>query len=208
MPAVTWSRTLWEPWTVSFGPTGPYAVAAMHASQVLGLGEGRSCLVIGSAPAEAVTLASLDWRVTHLDYRQLDPETPWPFTVCQGDAMALPFPDHTFDAISSTCVLCHVGTGRYGDPQQADGEARMLRECRRVLRPGGSFVCSPGPVYLGDDPVDLPPHRVTTVEAFHRLVQAHGWHVQHCAVGGINTDFSFSTDPTAPDYLCATLEAC
>ena len=45
-----------------------------------------------------------------------------------GDAAALPYPDDSFDVVVGTFVLCSV----------ADIEM-TLRECRRVLRPGGSL---------------------------------------------------------------------
>jgi ubiquinone/menaquinone biosynthesis C-methylase UbiE len=49
--------------------------------------------------------------------------------IVEAEAEALPFPDGSFDAVVCTLVLCNVG-----NPQSA------LRELRRVLRPGGSFL--------------------------------------------------------------------
>lgn len=49
--------------------------------------------------------------------------------IVEAKAEALPFPDGSFDAVVCTLVLCNVG-----NPQSA------LREMRRVLRPGGSFL--------------------------------------------------------------------
>lgn len=45
------------------------------------------------------------------------------------DVQALSFPDHSFDLCTSTEVLEHV-----------PDDARAMREIRRVLKPGGSFV--------------------------------------------------------------------
>ena len=47
----------------------------------------------------------------------------------EAPAEALPFEDERFDTVVSLAVLCTV-----------DDPARVLREIRRVLRPGGRFV--------------------------------------------------------------------
>jgi SAM-dependent methyltransferase len=49
--------------------------------------------------------------------------------VRQADAAALPFDDGTFDAVVALLMLHHVGDWR-----------RALRQCGRVLRPGGRLV--------------------------------------------------------------------
>jgi ubiquinone/menaquinone biosynthesis C-methylase UbiE len=46
----------------------------------------------------------------------------------QAAAESLPFPDHTFDTVVSTLVLCTV-----------DDQARSLAEISRVLKPGGEL---------------------------------------------------------------------
>jgi SAM-dependent methyltransferase len=51
-----------------------------------------------------------------------------PVEVVEGDAMALPFPDGSFDTVVSSLVQCTVP-----DPPRA------LAEARRVLRPGGTL---------------------------------------------------------------------
>lgn len=51
-----------------------------------------------------------------------------PVEVVEGDAVALPFPDGSFDTVVSSLVLCTVP-----DP------ARALAEARRVLRPAGTL---------------------------------------------------------------------
>ncbi|MEP6297733.1 MAG: methyltransferase domain-containing protein, partial [Ilumatobacter sp.] len=54
--------------------------------------------------------------------------------VQQGDATAMPFPDGTFTGAVSFTMLHHVPS-----PELQD---QLLREVRRVLRPGGTFAGS------------------------------------------------------------------
>jgi ubiquinone/menaquinone biosynthesis C-methylase UbiE len=53
---------------------------------------------------------------------------PVPVRVVRGVAEALPFPDHTFDAVVACYVLCSVSD-----------QAGAIDELRRVLRPGGEI---------------------------------------------------------------------
>ncbi len=55
-------------------------------------------------------------------------------TVETGDATALPYPDATFTGAVSFTMLHHVPSAALQD--------RLLREVRRVLRPGGVFAGS------------------------------------------------------------------
>lgn len=72
------------------------------------------------SPQMLVEAASKDLRV---------PGAP-PIAWIPGNAMALPFADGSFDAVT-------VGFGLRNMPDYAGA----LREARRVLRPGGRFVC-------------------------------------------------------------------
>jgi SAM-dependent methyltransferase len=51
-----------------------------------------------------------------------------------ADPVTIPFPDESFDAVASIGVLEHVR-------ETGGSEPASLREIRRVLRPGGVFVC-------------------------------------------------------------------
>jgi SAM-dependent methyltransferase len=75
--------------------------------------------------------------------------------VVQADATALPFHSRRFSAVACLTMLHHVSTVAMQD--------RMLRECYRVLRPGGILVGTDGmdtpsrrEVHVGD--VFLPVH--------------------------------------------------
>jgi ubiquinone/menaquinone biosynthesis C-methylase UbiE len=50
-------------------------------------------------------------------------------TILRAPAEDLPFEDASFDTVVSTLVLCGV-----------DDQARVVRELRRVLRPGGRLI--------------------------------------------------------------------
>jgi SAM-dependent methyltransferase len=53
-----------------------------------------------------------------------------PLEILRGGAESLAIPDASVDAVVASLVLCTVG-----DPRQ------VVREVRRVLRPGGRFIC-------------------------------------------------------------------
>ena len=181
-------RTPNEPWHPT---TGTYALAKDWALAMLGSGQGRSCLVIGSPLAEAQALYERNWNVTYLDWR-LPPLRFYDMPICIEDVCAMSWPDASVDAISSTCVLCHVGMGRYGDPVREDAPFTMLKECARVLKPGGHLVMMVGPVAA--HPCTLPQHRVTSVGEMEAL----------CAQAGLTWGASMVTkpDPAGERYLC------
>lgn len=73
---------------------------------------------------DAEMRARLEHRLDHrLDHRSVKAD------VLDASAEDLPFPDHSFDTVVSTLVLCTVR-----DPDRA------AKEIRRVLRPGGEFL--------------------------------------------------------------------
>jgi SAM-dependent methyltransferase len=93
--------------------------------------------------------------------------------VC-GSALALPFGDGTFDAVSAFDVIEHC-----------EPEATALAEVRRVLQPGGRFVMSV-PAYQwawSDFDVANGHHRRYTTGRAVRAVEAAGFTVQRATYG-------------------------
>jgi demethylmenaquinone methyltransferase/2-methoxy-6-polyprenyl-1,4-benzoquinol methylase len=56
------------------------------------------------------------------------PELPAGWTLLEADARALPFADESFDVVTASYLLHLI---------DRDDRARVIREARRVLRPGG-----------------------------------------------------------------------
>ena len=122
-----------------------------------------------------------------------------PATAVQGDALALPFPDGTFDRVIASEVLEHI-----------PDDSAAMRELARVLRPGGSMAvtvprCLPEAINwaLSDEYHDTPGghvriYRRSTLERRLRSAgleptgyhHAHGLHSPYwwlrCLVGPSN----------------------
>jgi SAM-dependent methyltransferase len=60
----------------------------------------------------------------------------------QGSILALPFRDASVPSLSSLCVIEHIGLGRYGEPLDAYGSEKAIRELKRVVMPGGDLYLS------------------------------------------------------------------
>lgn len=109
-------------------------------------------------------------RTVSLD---IDPRGLGSDGVC-GSALALPFEDAAFDAVSAFDVIEHC-----------EPEAQALSEVRRVLRPGGRFVMSV-PAYTwawSDFDVANGHHRRYTRARARSAVEAAGFSVQRVTHG-------------------------
>jgi ubiquinone/menaquinone biosynthesis C-methylase UbiE len=91
----------------------------------IGAGTGKNLCLYGAA--ELVVALEPD-RAMRARAHDVAREARVPVEVVEGDAMALPFGDASFDTVVFSLVLCTV----------ADLE-RALAEARRVLRPGGTL---------------------------------------------------------------------
>jgi ubiquinone/menaquinone biosynthesis C-methylase UbiE len=111
------------------------AGAAEHRRRLVE-GAGGEVLEIGAGTGKNLPFYRAAERVVALDpdpamrARTQDAvlEARVPVEVVEGDGMALPFPDASFDTVVFSLVLCTV----------PDTE-RVLAEARRVLRPGGAL---------------------------------------------------------------------
>jgi SAM-dependent methyltransferase len=131
-----------------------------------------SCLVVGS-PLEEVRVLRGWLDVTYLDIRK-PPDAFGKHVV--ADCMKIPFEDETFDCLSSTCVLTHVGTGRYGDGMDEEyGDEVALKEMARVLKKGGVGAIQFGPFI--ESPVMIQcslVHRVYSLGEVARMCEVAG----------------------------------
>jgi SAM-dependent methyltransferase len=156
-------------------------------------------LDIGSPIEQQLAICAMDGVVVSV----VDVRPRWypdilPFTSITGSATALPVPDARFDVVTSNCVLCHVGDGRYGDKLDVDGDVNMLRECKRVLLPGGKLLIGIGPMWS----------RAHILFNHHR-VYSHEWALKLFKWAGLRvTDFWVYNVETGqwmtPDLMDAT----
>lgn len=191
-----------------------YNAAADFVRENLPAGEGRSCLVVGSPIFEARELMDRGWDVTYVDVRQ-PPEGVFKKFVRTCVTM-MDFHDESFDALSSTCVLSHVGMGRYGDPLVEHGDEKGLANMARVMKKGalgtimfGNVAAMPAVVQLGKC------HRIFTMTECRRMLAAAG--LEELKVGlwslaqgqwfkdedDITTDFMGN-----PDYVTFLVRKC
>ena len=126
----------------------------------LGSADGPSASWLRDAVARTVSL-------------DIDPRGLGSDGVC-GSALALPFADETFEAVSAFDVIEHC-----------DPESQALAEVRRVLKPGGRFVMSV-PAYTwawSDFDVANGHHRRYTRQRARSAVEAAGFSVQRVTHG-------------------------
>ena len=191
-----------EKWSGNYGAGNQYGGACDFATRLIGPGSG-ALLCVGSPEFEVAALSKLGWNVTFLDVRI----PPWK---CKDmrimDVLDLE-EESAFDALSSTCVLTHAGTTRYGDKALENGDVEALRRMRRALKPGARFALQLGGVIEGDTSVLVgATHRIYTVSEGERIVREAGFTIEETAVWSREgwkkdaTGHKETANPTA--YLC------
>ena len=162
-----------EAWTTVRDVNHWYAYQADYALESLGRGTG-SLLIIGSPIFEAVEFENNGWDVTYMDVRQ----PPLIKNYLPGDISTADLPPETFDAVSSTCVLCHAGMGRYGDQVVKDAELKSLENIYKTLKKGSRAAITFGPVSGQDFQVRWGNmQRIFTVPSAKRLCYQAGFQI-------------------------------
>ena len=119
-----------------------YYVDRFHRTATAGLSAGSYVIDIGGYSAGKrghFDIANVPVRTISVNVSVAKRPT------VQGDALALPFADCTFDAAICSEVVEHVPDAR-----------ALLRETRRVLKPGGRFLlCAPFMYQIHGDPDDF-----------------------------------------------------
>jgi SAM-dependent methyltransferase len=129
-------------WPAKYAPTGRLAgrLARLADAITYHVPGGGSVLDLGCGTGElAGTIAAAGMRATGCDISPQmlhraaasDPGGQAEWVQLDPGWQVLPFAPETFDAVVAASVLEYV-----------DEPAAVLRECRRVLRPGGTLLCT------------------------------------------------------------------
>jgi SAM-dependent methyltransferase len=102
------------------------------------------------------TIVSAFVPVKFYDYRPANIELPG-YTSDHADLLDLPFESGSVECLSCMHTVEHVGLGRYGDPQDADGDLKAIKELKRVLSPGGNLLFV---VPIGQPKIEFNAHRI------------------------------------------------
>lgn len=97
-------------------------------------------LDIGSyGPLLPLILAKEGHNVTAYDFRGY-PEKNDKLVSFTGDFLKNSLPDNHFDIIMLISCIEHVGFSGYNDPRYIDGDYKIIKEVRRLLKPNGKLI--------------------------------------------------------------------
>jgi SAM-dependent methyltransferase len=145
-------------WTLAHVHRGP--------GRVLDFGSGNGMLALGVSFAGNHAVA-VDLEHEQYLFRGHDIE------YVQGDFNELDFEHGSFDQIINCSSIEHVGlAGRYGSPDDSDGDLRAMAKMAGLLKPGGDMVLS---IPVGHDAVHAPWHRVYGERRLPQLLER--WNV-------------------------------
>lgn len=122
----------------------------------IGSGYGRDAIALSGASNRVWGIDIAEHRIAQAGTNVLKANKEDRVTICNMDAHNLQFPENFFDVITATSLLMWVN------------KARLLDECRRVLKPGGKIIfCMET---MPENPVLKLHRRRTTVLERERLV--------------------------------------
>ena len=139
---------------------------------------GGALLDVGSGPGrDGLLLTAQGLTVTCLDasHAMVTPRKERGLTAVEGDLLALPFPDNSFQGVWAYTSLLHVS-------KQTVGTA--LEEIHRGLVPGGVFglgmIEGEGECYQESSGVDMPRlFAYCGQEELEQLLLAHLFHIEY-----------------------------
>ena len=209
-PAETYEQFLvpaiFEPWARAVLRAQPPAPGSAVLDVACGTGIGARIASGLVGPAGRVVGVDADDAMLSVARKTGRGPEAAPIEWRQANAVALPFPESAFDH-----VLCFEGLQFFPDRPAA------LREIRRVLRPGGTFVGTvwglleqnPGYEalaealrrYVSADAGRLPPFALTDIEAIRTLVRTAGFGEVSVRVEALT--FTVPSAETLVDWLAA-----
>lgn len=165
-------------WTLSHVRRGP--------GRVLDFGSGNGMMALGAA------FAGDDVVAVDLEPEQY-PFRPTGIEYVQGDFNHLEFEADSFDQIINCSSVEHVGlAGRYGSPDDPDGDLRAMAKMARIVKPAGEMVLT---IPVGHDAVYHRFHRIYGEERLPRLLEH--WEIR---------EESFWAKPAGPRFEPVTRE--
>jgi SAM-dependent methyltransferase len=141
----------------------PWTLVHMHRGpgRVLDFGSGNGMMALGASLSGNDAVA-VDLEPEQYLFRGHDIE------YVQGDFNQLDFDAGSFDQILNCSSIEHVGlAGRYGSPDESDGDLRAMEKMADLLKPSGDMVLA---IPVGLDAVYVPWHRVYGEELLPRLL--------------------------------------
>lgn len=146
-------------WTLAHVRQGP--------GRVLDFGSGNGMLALGASFARNDVVA-IDLEDEQYLFAGHD------IDYVRGDFNELDFEAASFDQIINCSSIEHAGlAGRYGSPDDPDGDLRAMEKMARLLKPDGDMILS---IPIGLDGAYGPWHRVYGEERLPRLLEH--WHVR------------------------------
>jgi SAM-dependent methyltransferase len=141
-------------WTLAHVRRGP--------GRVLDFGSGNGMMALGAS------FAGDDVVAVDLEPEQY-PFHPHRIEYVQGDFNRLELEPGSFDQILNCSSVEHVGlAGRYGSPDEPDGDLRAMEKMVRTLKSDGDMVLT---IPVGRDAVYAPNHRIYGDERLPRLLE-------------------------------------